>query len=272
MYGKYYDYAEEPHDVFNYYGIPVGRWFDKSGDVRQLHFNSIAELVTFVKADCTPDRYLFRGQNLPYLLRSSLNRCADYEDQKKRTDRFVNWLVNKGRIPLALYVQEFRAAYRDRDLVRLSDYSAAIAQHYGFPTMLMDWTWDIEVAAYFATSGDFPLDAAGVVFCLDVAKLKSSPFFTMPGSVGPRVIELTGVPRLEKQRGAFVQDTGMILEPFILTHSHMTFNHTERYRTDRINDRSIFPSNDWLDEMLKLYTDDLTIFCKGLQTQSGFDF
>lgn len=55
---------------------------------------------------------------------------------------------------------------------------AALAQHSGFPTRLLDWTYDLNVALYFATKGVVKRLCSGekvgehyVVWCVDAEKL-----------------------------------------------------------------------------------------------------
>jgi hypothetical protein len=51
--------------------------------------------------------------------------------------------------------------------VRLS-----VAQHYGLPTRLLDWTLSPRVAAHFATAEEEYYDKDGVIWCIDVVRAR----------------------------------------------------------------------------------------------------
>jgi hypothetical protein len=78
----------------------------------------------------------FRGQSRPWALAASLARVKGVERDaaQRQLGKFVGWARSIG--PL-----------RDADEIQLM----AIAQHYGIPTPLIDFTMEVDVAAYFAT-------------------------------------------------------------------------------------------------------------------------
>lgn len=91
----------------------------------------------------------------------------------------------------------------------------AIAQHYGFPTSLLDFSLNLEVAAYFATAGARP-DAIGVIYAFfekefrdlqnpfaelgielrkarDILGDQALPDLAMCETAAPRIVEQEGV-------------------------------------------------------------------------------
>lgn len=80
---------------------------------------------------------------------------------------------------------------------------AALAQHYGIPTRLLDWTYDIFVALYFAFKGAAGKDGNLVIWALNKEYLSS-----LKGSVKQVGVEFitphySGNPNLNAQRGLF---------------------------------------------------------------------
>src|SRR5262245_48333951 len=84
---------------------------------------------------------LFRGQNQTFPPRSGLHRSQDPEKFKHdvaRTTDFMNWLAKR-----------LTAAGQPA----VADEIWAVAQHYGFPTAMLDVTFSKEVAFFFAHDG-----------------------------------------------------------------------------------------------------------------------
>lgn len=99
----------------------------------------------------------------------------------------------------------------------------AIAQHYGFPTAHLDFTFNVEVAAYFATSTNPTRATVGVIYGFNVSEYRQmrNPFSLFGTSqeqaekrmrshgITPlpplRTIQLTNVPRVLQQEAVFLE-------------------------------------------------------------------
>jgi len=98
-------------------------------------------------------RFLFRGAgDVSFGLESSLARLGKHGI----------------RIELPL-LRSFRKYAEPGELTATNEWAIiAIAQHYGMPTRLLDWTTNPNVALHFATSELHRYDADAVVWCIDV--------------------------------------------------------------------------------------------------------
>jgi hypothetical protein len=120
------------------------------------------------------------------------------------------------------FIEALRKETRTLGLGRLSDVQyLAIAQHYGLYTDLLDFTWNFEVAAYFATASQ--ASAVGAVFAFSAreyeqmrnpfaglgssrdesdALLKKSGMQPLPDL---ELVELYNIPRIYEQEGIFIR-------------------------------------------------------------------
>lgn len=159
--------------------------------------------------------WIFRGQiNSEWDLIPSLYRppidATILKMRQEYTDTFIGSLKKES--------QQF-------GLKHLSDLEyLAIAQHYGFYTSLLDFTWNAEVAAYFATDGDQP-SKVGVIWAFNYKEyhemrnpfaalglsLEESDAALKNGGMEPlpdlKIVELYNIPRIYEQEGLFVYVT-----------------------------------------------------------------
>lgn len=102
--------------------------------------------------------FVYRGlADRTWGLKTSLVRLgAEFEKVERPLLRSFSKYAQPGSIP------------SDSLLVKL-----AVAQHYGLPTRVLDWTVSPKVALHFATCEQEHYDKDGVIWCVDVAKARA---------------------------------------------------------------------------------------------------
>jgi len=92
---------------------------------------------------------IFRGQKRCWDLVSSLSRIDDKKRELAytRLNRFGTWVYNNNINDL----------FEDKDKI------LSVAQHYGLPTSFIDFTYNPEVALFFATYGANSLKIDGCI-------------------------------------------------------------------------------------------------------------
>lgn len=259
----YYKYPENPDNYFFHTNIPVEIWYYPESKVKigRLHFNNIFDLVNFVKIDCSPNRYIFRGQTRTWVIKPSINRVKESikDFEINRNFMFAYWLIMEkpNIISNMFYNTEkwFESKYISIFEDILCDAVFSIGQHYGFKTTYVDFTTNIEVAAFFASNGYENIDEVGVVFCYDyygIDNLKHYKNYQIRNQVFPYKIN-----RIKKQCGLFwesdrynIYDSGL----FEATITHLTFNHHNfNYLTKDINQQVLFPKDDIIENFKNHY-------------------
>lgn len=204
-----------------------------------MKFENINDLVEYVKSNHKPGQYIYRGQTQPWKLKSSLFRIEDNKEREKQwenTAHFCNWLLKNERLV---------------DLKMNLDKGLAICQHHGYKTDLVDFSWDIEVAAYFATHGTIDEKVSGVIWAIEWESFKMI-YDSLKKLDKPKLIEVKGLWRIENQKGLFLRDQGGSLLR-IAGGPDLFFKQKEEYQTDTINTNFIYPLPNDLEKEIQRY-------------------
>lgn len=186
--------GELPHEELIDQGYSIGTYFKEAGsdiDILDDVYHAAILMLrdsTFWFAD--RENSVYRGQRYPWPVMPTLFRNNPSEAELSHNLNTVG---------------QFSAALEREYPGRFSEYQRlAIAQHYGLPTWLVDLTEDPFIALFFASSGAHEGDV-GVV-------TQYSPRAWQELSAGGRnrlgmirLIEVSGVPRLEAQKGLFLE-------------------------------------------------------------------
>jgi hypothetical protein len=108
-----------------------------------------------------PQHTIYRGQDAPYPLQTTFHRTS-----RKDLTRYVEKDVPTLHRALSSRTRHFFDLNQPPQMGAFLN----LAQHHGFPTPLLDWSYSPYVAAYFAFSGvDVKKSTSGSVriFCLD---------------------------------------------------------------------------------------------------------
>jgi hypothetical protein len=156
-------------------------------------FSDVREVVEYCKDRYGDADYVFRGQRQPWPLKASIFRIKDEKRRAakwQQTMNFCLWMLSNGRL------QPFHEP---------KDALLAIAQHYGYATDLIDFTRDVEIAAYFATSGHIDASQPGAIFLTKIRDFQTiCAAYRIPGAF--YFLEVFGLWRLEAQKGVFMHD------------------------------------------------------------------
>jgi len=187
------DSLQQLRDVVRTRGVDLG-----SEQALQIEADDAEQAVQFARL-LSHDRHcdLFRGQPVdwnpvPGVLRSSIDR----QPSQDRWQRFSGWAAAQPTFA---------------GIARHPKKLAAIAQHYGVPTYLLDFSRNPRVAAFFATHTEVPpAEGLGCIYCLRSGALDAShhhaPAFMRYYEITPQTerVEVDGLFRMQAQEGSFV--------------------------------------------------------------------
>lgn len=119
----------------NYYEYEYNTWND-------FKSHAVTDLIN--KDIFTPQRYIFRGQgSSDWELISSFDRSYQSFDYKTRKTA-EKTLIDKFKALVTKWEGKERfTGYSEEQII-------SVAQHYGIPTRLIDWSYSIYVASFFA--------------------------------------------------------------------------------------------------------------------------
>jgi len=158
--------------------------------------NSVEEAIDHAnQLKASGRRYWFRGQGKDWPVQSTFMRVPteQRESTMQKLARFEGWIRNTPGL---------------EKLAADTDATIAVAQHYGLPTNLVDFTTSPEIAAYFATerADASPPGEMACLICLDLEDMLDFWKF-LQGKYPPLEFLEPEVPdlwRLEAQRGCFL--------------------------------------------------------------------
>lgn len=182
---------------------------------KDFEVRNVEEAVELAARFKREERYdWFRGQKKEWLARPSIARIANDADQfekaKRRQISFLRWVK---RTP------GLEGLANDVDAV------LAVAQHYGIPTSLLDFTTDPGVAGFFAAAN--PAGGAnerGCIYCLSTVDLKQfwalmrrcSKAFRDAPNIDFITAKVPNLWRLEAQHGVFLYAPSNWSEVYVL--------------------------------------------------------
>ena len=91
-----------------------------------------------------------------------------------------------------------------------------VAQHYGLPTRLLDWSYSPLVAAHFATEDIDAYDCDGAIWCVDAAEMKKNLPVRLRNRLDAARSNIFSIGMLEKEMRNFEDMRALSDKPFAL--------------------------------------------------------
>lgn len=226
---------------------------------------NIKTLVKRLKRDekISNEQYYYRGQIHNWPIKSTISRSNYDNEEIQSTYKFLKWLkANK-----AIQKKE-------------SNEYMAIAQHYGYKTDLIDFTKNIDVAAFFATDGindnDKLKDGYGVIWRISEKEIKEIANlikiflnylnetvdqqclkYLTSHEYNPFIeVSIPELSRINNQQGVFMWDIHDIITEFYLKNKKPNFRFRQNgnvYSNSNLNQSLIYPKPNSLELEIMRY-------------------
>jgi hypothetical protein len=156
------------------------------------YISNLADFVSFISNECHKRGWIFRGQReASWGLVPSLYREKSQSAVEK---------TGRSHLEKDLLYQFKRQARPYLNIEPVDDWEwLALAQHYGLPTRLLDWTQSPLVALYFALEGQtHPVSSVWCIRPPEAQVNNDSPFEIRsvvrydPSHLSPRIIQQSG--------------------------------------------------------------------------------
>lgn len=215
-----------------------------------MEFKSVTEILKyFYSLNLNKTSYRFRGQaNFDWTLQPSINRYCDFK-RYQTVDYESNLLLVKPKEPNP------PLTFTTYDLEWLM-----LCQHYGVPTRLMDWSFDILTALFFTCSGELEKDGA-----LFICNQNDYPSFAAYEDRIMDTQELVFVntsiinPRLRAQSGCFMLWGHAPLDSEVSKESYDLWEYQKKNQSDYFIQKIKIPSKNKeniLEELKNIYSID----------------
>jgi len=143
---------------------------------------------------------LFRGQARNWSVKSTMGRLTSESERNQAIEKLKR---------LYYYLGNYKSSTK---YIEDIDWFFAVAQHYGLPTAYIDFSFDVEVSAFFATnSTSNEVNEDSVILCLNETDFDSVinatiPFFQKERVVPPYIVKpnVDNLWRLQSQSGCFI--------------------------------------------------------------------